>query len=67
MQRWGTKKDVNMSRMRPNPQVKRLRTLLENPRVNWFPHYMALDVLVAKEAVRVNFAYKLGEVVEMRV
>jgi hypothetical protein len=41
--------------------------LLENPRVNWFPHYMTLDVLVAKEALRVNLAYQLGEVVKMRV
>lgn len=56
--------DVNIRKV---SQMKRSRMLLENPRVNWFPHYMALDVLVAKKSVRVNLVHNLGEVVELRV
>lgn len=41
--------------------------VLENPRVNWFPHYMALDVLITKDPMRVNLVYELREVVEVRI
>ena len=40
---------------------------LENPRVNWFSHYMALDVLITKDTVRVDLVYDLREVVEVRI
>jgi len=40
---------------------------LENPWVNWFPHYMALDVLITKDTVRVDLVYDLREVVEVRI
>jgi len=49
------------------PKVKSSKMLLENPRVNWFPHYMALDVLITKDAIRVNLVYDLREVVEVRI
>jgi hypothetical protein len=50
-----------------HPEVKSSRPLLEKPGVNWFPHYMAPDVLITKDTVRINLVYDLREVVEVRI
>ena len=56
-----------MKMKEPKPKVKSLRKLFENPRVNWFPKYMALDVLITKDAIRINPVYDLHKVVEVRI
>jgi hypothetical protein len=62
-----SRSDKDMNTKEGNPKVKSSKMLLENPRVNWFPHYMALNVLITKDAIWVNLVCDLREVVEVRI